>query len=243
MKSSISAIVSWPDSFDFPLFRDKLPELLKHVDEVLICFTQHGNHSLREWIKENSDPRVKFLNAEDGKKYSGDWRNQSTNLMIDNSTGDVLLSLEQDFLIKDYQAFFTAIHKALHHSDVIFIQDGERFHPCFLAWKRKNMLPEKRNFSVMGTGQDHFCYFTKHLKGQDLNMVSLDDLNLFRGRDWFHLCGVTDNYFAPKPYYDLDAFYFYNDKCKQISCSDYWKGEMERCTGPVPGSHLLRSII
>jgi len=225
----ISVIISWPDSFDFPLFRNNMPELLEHVDEVIICFTQHGNHPLRKWLRANI-PGVVFLDVEDkGDKY-GDWRNQSTNYMIDASVGDWILSLEQDFFINNYPHFFNTIKKAMENNDVIIYNEGNRFHPACMFVKKDVLKKTKRDFSVMGQGRDHFSEVSKELKGMKINIATLESLDLLEHRDWSHMRGLTDNYFAPKPYAGLEEFKKYNDLCKEVTpMNDYWKKEMERC--------------
>ncbi len=241
MKSSV--IIVWPDSFDYPVFRSKLPELLSKVDEVLICFTQHGDYPMRLWLQQQmKHDKVSFLDAEAGSVFEGDWRNQATNLLLSKSKGEIIISLEQDFVIKDYGVFFNKVNRALHLSDVVKIQDGERFHPCFLAWK-KTLTPRDVDFSAMGSNKDHFYDMTEKLIKQKINIVELEDIDLFRGRDWFHIAGLTENYFASKPYYDLDTFYIYNDKCQKIPTNEYWQQQMKRCEGSVSGQHVLNSFI
>lgn len=227
----ISVVVSWPSGFDFPIFRSKLPELLNHVHEVVICFTDHGSYNLRPWLKENmKHERVKFLdvNQYEANKFGGDWRNKSTNLAIENSTGDYILSLEQDFLINDYPHFFHIVDN-FKYLDVITFKENERFHPAFLLVKRSVLDKTTRNFSVLGQDMDHFWKFSKELKSF-ANFMFLSELGLQENIDWSHMRGLTDNYFSKKPYFDLDNFSRYNKECMTVTpMSDYWRQEMERC--------------
>ena len=223
----ISVIVSWPDGFDFPLFRDSLSELKKHVHEIIICFNKHGNHSLRDWLKEEIDDVI-FLDVESDDSLKGDWRSKSTNHMLNHATGDWILSLEQDFFIESYPHFFHTV-KRNSHNDVIMFEDGNRFHPACMFIKKETLLKTRRDFSVMGQGRDHFSAVSKELKGIG-TYITFQSLGLFNGEDWEHLQGLTDNYFAPKPYFNLPRFYEYNDDCKKVEpMSIYWKQEMERC--------------
>lgn len=225
----ISALISWPDSFDFPVFRKYIPDLLNNVDEVVICFNKHGNHSLRQWLRDNING-VKFLDVEDFKGNKGDWRSQSTNYMIDESSSDWVLSLEQDFFIKSYPHFFHTIKGAMETHDLIVFEEGNRFHPACLFIKRDVLNKTKKDFSVMGQGRDHFSEVSKELKGMKIKITTLKNLGLEEGVDWNHMRGLTDNYFAPKPYYDLERFGFYNSISRDVKpMSDYWKSEIERC--------------
>lgn len=227
----ISVVISWPDSFDFPYFRKNLSELQKYVDEVVVCFTVHGNHPLREWLTQHM-PECRFLSDADAVHYPGDWRNKSTNWMIDNSKGDWLLSLEQDFFIKDYQNFFTKVKEAMQKYEAISFPEGQRWHPAFFLVKREVLEKTNRDFSVQGTDKDHFWYVTKQLKGLAQAYTDLNSIGLHYMDDWFHMAGLTENYFAPKPYYRMDDFHAYNDACAKLDLpiSEYWRGEVERCS-------------
>lgn len=225
----ISVITCWPNSFDFPLFRSSMPDLLANVDEVLVCFTKHGNRDLSAWIMKNLGGVRYFTEPE--HDHTQDWRSRSTNLMIDNSKGDWVLSLEQDFIIKSYPHFFHIVKNAMEQNDVIMFPEDQRYHPAFLMVRKDFLLRTKRDFSVMGDGRDHFHQITKELKGLNAKVISLQELDLLPDRDWYHYQGMTDNYFAPKPYFKLPEFYEYNEKCKSVEpMSDYWKEEMQRCS-------------
>lgn len=237
----ISALISWPDSFDFPIFRSRLFLLQMYVDEIVICFTKHGNNSLRQWLRENIGG-VKFLDAENAPNKGGDWRNQSTNYMVDQSSGDILLFLEQDFLIKDHEKFFSGVAVALTIYDVVMFEETNRFHPACLFIRRNALNKTKRDFSTNGQGIDHFAMVSADLKG-NASYTTLAQCGLNEGTDWFHFKGMTDNYFAPKPYFDLDSFYLYNDKCRIIPCPEYWQKEMERCSGPIVNTHILYTFL
>lgn len=225
----ISVICCWPTGFDFPLFRQSMPELLNYVDEVLIGFTKHGNYDLSGWIKAHLEG-VRFFDDK-CEDHSQDWRSRTTNLMLNQAKGDWILSLEQDFIIKSYPHFFHTVNKAMEKYDVIMFPEGLRFHPACLFVKKDLLLKTHRDFSVMGIGRDHFAQVSKELKGLTDKIITLQELDLLPDRDWYHYQGMTDNYFAPKPYFKLPEFYDYNEKCKLVSpMSDYWRGEMVRCS-------------
>lgn len=231
---TISAIVSWPDGIDFPIFRQRIPKLLDHVDELIICFTRHGHKDISPWIKDNiHNKKVFFVNSDLMNHHSGDWRNKSTKTLIDYANCEYVLSLEQDFLIKDYTYFFNRIKEDIgKRTEIVTFEEGNRFHPAFLLAKKSIINKNEYDFSVAGDGLDHFASVTKKLK--NYNYSFLEYLGVYPGRDWFHMRGLTDNYFADKPYYDLENFYFYNDFCKSINPkNDFWVKEMERCSGPI----------
>lgn len=225
----ISSITCNPTGFDYPIFRDNIYKLRQEVDEILICFTKHGNVDLSGWIRTNM-PAARFFDEPQGDT-SQDWRSRATNLMIDKANGDWILSLEQDFLITDYSHFFHTVKKAMQDHDVVMFREDQRYHPAFLLVKTDILKKTKRDFSVMGQGRDHFHQITKELKGLNAKAISLQEIGLMPDTDWVHLQGLTDNYYAPKPYFKLPEFHAYNDRCKKVKpMSDYWMEEMERCS-------------
>lgn len=236
----LSCLVLWPDSFDYPLFRKNLPELQEKVDEVIICFTKHGNHSLREWIKKNTSG-VKFINEEDSSYIEGDWRNKATNYLIDKAKGDWILFLEQDFFIRDYDRFFEKVKQAQKTYGLISFKEADRFHPAFFLIERQILEKITTDFSARGEGQDHFWYVSKQLEDR-CDFVDLNILDLHNTIDWIHMGGLTENYFAKKPYYKLDEFYAYNDACTQVETSEYWGKEMLRCQGRFQRNDLERFL-
>jgi hypothetical protein len=230
MQSKIDALISWPESTDYPLFHLTLPKLTQFVQptvcitgqgdtpvmgDILVGMTQHGCRLLRG-NKLSSDV------------YPGDWRNAAVNYMIDSSHNEWILSLEQDFFIKDYEKFFATIEQAMGAHDVIGFEEGNRYHPAFLLVKRSAVNKTKRNFSAGEVGFDHFAHFSAELKQVAPAFISLEELGLLPGRDWWHMRGLTDNYFAAKPYYNLPEFMAYNEVClqqydqRQMISSEIW---------------------
>ncbi len=229
---NISIILSWPDSFDFPVWRSNVSKLRTYTKEIIVCFTSHGSNPIKDWIRQVL-PQCTFLDADtyQAQQYGGDWRNKSTNYMIDHASGEWILSLEPDFFIKDYEKFFTAVSEGMKTHNVITFEENQRFHPAFLLVKKDVVQKTHRNFSVMGQDKDHFWQFTKDIKGI-CDHKTLQSLELLEGRDWIHMRGLVDNYFAPKPYFDLPSFHVYNDACRELDVpvNEYWWKEMERCS-------------
>lgn len=223
----ISVIVSWPDGLDFPVFRAKLPELLKHVGEVVISFNRHGHTSLRKWLKDHMQMDGVVLIDGENAPHGGDWRNKSTNAALDVARGDMILSLEQDFLIYDYDWFFGRVRQS--SKEIVGFRETNRLHPAFLLVSRRLLDSTHKDFSVMGTGQDHFAAVSSQLLANKYD--TLYGLGLTDGVHYKHLRGLSDNYFAPEPYFDLPSFCEYNQQCMEldIPMSEYWNSEMERC--------------
>lgn len=223
----ISVCVTWPTGFDFPIFRKHLPELKQYVDKVFVAFVRHGKGDLSDWIVEDTD--CDFFGFPNTDTYKGDWRNQATNFLIDMQapSTDWLLFYEPDFFIRNYQHFFNKILTAMSTHDVISFLEGDRFHPAFFLVRREKLLKTSLDFSATN-GFDHFGRVSEELK--KYRYITLPELGLFPDNDWKHLRGVTDNYFAPKPYFNLDEFRAYNKECMKVEpMSDYWMGEMKRC--------------
>lgn len=222
----ISVCVTWPTSFDYPIFRKHLPELRDYVDEVVVCFTVHGEYPLFNWVKDSVNSDVVWTSSL-VTQYGGDWRNEATHRLIKESKHDWLLFLEQDFFIKDFSTFFKKISTAMATHDVVSFLEGDRFHPAFFLVRREKLLKTSCDFSATN-GFDHFGRVSQELK--KYNCITLPELGLFQDKDWVHLRGLTDNYFAPKPYFNLPEFKAYNKACMEVTpMSEYWMGEMKRC--------------
>lgn len=229
---SISTIILNPRGFDYPIFRARLPQLSKYANPVF-CFTDHGNLNLTKWIKNNTPGTFFDVNQHETNKYHGDWRNKATNLIIDNTDSEWLLSIEQDFMIRNYDDFFSKILEAMSKTDVITFEEGIRFHPAFILVRRSVLNETHRDFSVAGSGMDHWAVVSKKLRGF-ARVTKLEELGLLPDRDWYHFGGLTENIFHSHPYYRLPEFFMYNEWCyrlhlnREIEFSNEWIKEMER---------------
>lgn len=224
---NISTICLYPRGFDYPIFRSRLPQLSQYAEPVF-CFTDHGKLNLTKWIQANVNGTFYDVNQFETRGCRGDWRSKATNLIIDSTDSEWLLSIEQDFLIRDYPNFFEKVMDAMSRFDVITFAEGNRFHPAFLLIKRDVLDRTDRDFSPVPDKFDHWGSVTKKLKSFAKTAL-LPDLGLRPGEDWYHFGGLTENYFAPKPYYRLPEFYAYNSACYNCSpISQEWFVEMDR---------------
>lgn len=210
-----SVFVSYPRATDYVLFRENLPKLLEQVDEVLICFTDQSGTDLSAWTLEQmrSFSKVRVCDVRTSEISAGDWRNKATNQLINMAKGDVLISLEQDVLIKDYTKFFSTVFEAMKTYQVVGFVEEMRIHPALLFFTREAINKTPRDFSVMGIGKDHFYDVSMHLKQQ--KWTTLQNLDLIATRDFYHFRGLTDNFHAAKPYYDLPRFRWYVEQCQK----------------------------
>lgn len=224
----ISATILWPSGFDYPIFRKNLSKLVRQVDEILVCFTEHGDLPLKGFLREQLAPFCRMFDVTQYQtnKYPGDWRNKATNLLIDQAHGDWILSLEQDFLIRDYDQFFRVIKDAMNTNEVISFEQAKRYHPAFCLASLEAINKTHRDFTAI-QDLDHYGMFTKQLKGF-ARFASLRSLGLRENEDWYHMGGLTENYFAVMPYYQLNDFYTYNTRCMnaQVPQNKLWYEKM-----------------
>jgi hypothetical protein len=131
----ITSITPWPPSCDYPIFRRNLSKLKKHIDQVIVGLTdQQHKVDLKKWLGKNLKAELVSMPSSMGK---GDWRNVITHRMLKEVRNQWVLSLEQDFLIKDYDDFFSRVKTAARVNDVVTFQEGNRFHPGLLLCRKK----------------------------------------------------------------------------------------------------------
>lgn len=246
--SSISALLPWPESTDYPYFRHSLPLLTQYVKPTICITPQGGIPIMGDLLLDLTEHGCQVLRSHQlsSDTYPGDWRNAATNHMIDSTTGEWILFMEQDFFIHDYPLFFHTVQNALLGNDIIMFEEGNRYHPAFLLVKRELVDKTSRDFSSGEVGMDHFAKFSQELKALKPLSMSLEQIGLQPGRDWWHMRGLTDNYFAPKPYFDLPSFYTYNWRCMSLSGGvqeKSWFDKMCRLNAEMPpGTQLNKQF-
>jgi hypothetical protein len=235
----INALIPWPESTDYPLFRQTLPQLSEWAKPTICITPQGGTPLMGDILVELTQGGCQVLrsHALSSETYPGDWRNATTNYMIDQTSADWVLFLEQDFFIKDYPHFFHIVKNSMENHDVIMFEEGNRYHPAFLLVKRVVINHVKRDFSAGEQGYDHFAHFSQEIRNlvSPERIVSLQELDLLPQRDWWHMRGLTDNYFAPKPYFNLPEFVAYNEVCLNTSVGRWWFSIMLKAQQQIAG--------
>lgn len=201
-------ILVWPLHLDYPLMRYNLDKYRDYFRSITITFSNHHmGIDYSNFIRANL-PFANFI------EYGGkakDWRNGAINEALDVMPKDgYVLFLEQDF-------FWTKrfLDKVLQHPHlVLHFTEGKRIHPAFSLVKRILVDETSRDFSAYPDkdNKDHFGKFFDEL----LIGTHIDDLEVKRCEDYYHLNGLSQNYMNVKndqPLYQPDDFLFYNYEC------------------------------
>lgn len=198
-------LVVWPKDTDYPLFRYSLEKYREYFDQVYIAISDNGTpedytHFLTNNIK---DAHFKFIpRAEAGQ----DWRSVAVNTMLEKSTADRVLFIEQDFLIKDERFFEVLLN--VNEYDALYYDEQGRMHPALALVPRHLIERTSKDFSARPPAYDHFGLFFKELIHL-CNATDLETVGLHKGQDFYHLAGLTQNYHA-EPFFKPNEFLTYN---------------------------------
>lgn len=198
-------IVVQPDNLLFPVWNSWLESYHLLFNEIHIAIHKKNidGWCFTDDIKENL---LKIKNVrihEPQEDITTDWRNRAVNYCIDQSSGERLLFMEQDFFIKKEKLIRALSSK----KDVVFVSVNGRIHPCFLLVKRSVVNGTSKNFSASPPDYDHFGLFTREIMHPVYSWESIDD-------GWFHMAGLTQNYtlveMEQAPNHDLVNLCAYN---------------------------------
>jgi hypothetical protein len=227
-------ILCWPNSADYPLFRDFLLTHKKGFKKIIIVFTQ--TNSGRDWsqfvmeslLAYDIEKQFVFIKSYKVKAHE-DWRNVAVNKASEKSSAKWVWFIEQDLFILD-QAFWTEILKAQENSDVIGYMDGKtRLHPSNLWVKRSVIDKTSKDFGIVPDKLDHFAKFFNSLQLIGSKIMLIKENEYF-----YHMNGLSHNFSlisnGGKPNYKPDEFQEYiqmslqiepiNEDYKKI-CEDY----------------------
>ena len=204
-------IVVWPKSVDYPLFRYNLKRFRNYFDQVLIAISDNGTlEDYTNFFTNNiTGAHFKSILRAGGDQ---DWRNIAVNSMLEKSTSDRVLFIEQDFLIRDERFFEVLLN--VNEYDFIYYDEGGRQHPACALVPRYLIDKTSRDFSARPPAYDHFGLFFRELNqlghGADLETIGLHDRV-----DHLHLAGTCQNYHA-KPFHKPNQFLSYNRLCLDL---------------------------
>ncbi len=211
----VDVIVPWPVHMDYPIFRYNIERFRRYFNNVYFVKTQDtmpenyfeflmGTMRDVTWIKP---PPVN----------GADWRNVATReVLLNHSKSEYVLFLEQDFLIKD-QRLFEVIYSDLEYNTFVYIE-GDRVHPAFALAPRELIDRTSMDFGVQTPQYDHFGWFFKELLPLT-NYVSLEDIALHSKQDFYHMAGLTNNYWVyqlGQPFYKPEEFLVYNHLSQKV---------------------------
>ena len=180
MKSK-SLIITWITACDYPIFRRWLKRHYSFFDEIIITWSEHFRHmKFDEFIEKSlSDiPNIKFIPFEEYEYGVYDWRNISSNRMLKHATGEWIISIEQDFITKDWNKLFDAVTEASKTYEILGFQGhqgqashqepyltGNYVHPALFFIKRSLLEKTSKDFSAdPKRGADHFGLITQDIE-------------------------------------------------------------------------------
>lgn len=121
--------------------------------------------------------------------------------------------MEQDFLMKNYCAVFESLKMA---HDFVFYTEGARYHPAFSLVKKSLIGKTQQIFAALPPQYDHFGLFFNEVLKESKSYTSLSGLGLESIRDYYHLAGLTQNYWNfthGEQFYKPAEFLAYNHHC------------------------------
>lgn len=212
--TNIDLIVAWPIGFDYPLFRQFIREDRKRFHRVIIVWTDnHNGLDLQKNIEQvMAKDDIAFLQApsRDGDE---DWRDVAMKKALSYSQSQWVFFTEQDFFIKE--GFWEFVEKARDTSDIIYVDDNFRMHPCCIFIKRAVLERTSLDFSANPQDWDHFGKIQIDIFNfQDPITGSRIPPELYH-----HMNGLTHNLFLTqrkqKVNYKPEEFKAYLKDCKE----------------------------
>lgn len=200
---TIDLIVTWPDSLDYPIFRQFLHRAQGKFNKILIPImptNRPQSHNYTKFLKETAFadmPNVEFV---EDYPVKTDWRNAAVNAALDRSTATWAWFTEQDFFALDHDDFFNKIIDGSKVSDLMVFRDGDRFHPACMFVTRELINKTSRDFGIVEGQKDHFGKFIDEaidimsVHPTRNQIVALTQLGLVKSRDFYHMDGLTHNY-------------------------------------------------
>jgi hypothetical protein len=203
-------IMIWPRHVDYPYARWSLERFKPYFGKILIGLTDMGKlEDYTQFFVNNVD--AEFKNIPMGQ---GDWRNNAVNTMLEYSTADHVVFLEQDFLIRDARLPEVIFNTNLDYNTVTYDEHG-RTHPAFALVPRELIEKTSKDFGANPeAGYDHFGKFFRELS-RFANACDITDLGLKEHDDFYHMAGLTQNYHA-RPYFKPSEFLTYNHYSLQL---------------------------
>ena len=206
MKKSL--IVTWIANNDYPIFRAWLEKYHTWFEEIIICWDlafrfPFYNAFIQQSLSHLNN--IKFLDPPPRELGVDDWRNVATNHLVNNSSGDWLVSIEQDWFAKDWPQLLAKIEAAMQTSDMVGWLNPTNvpyIHPAFWFIKRELLEKTTRDFGPHSeiSGCDHFGMVTYEAQQLEAKITPVQELGFATEvstpelTDTFHLGGVNQNY-------------------------------------------------
>lgn len=219
--------VIYPVHIDYPLFRhnlNKFKSFFSHIFVGLTNLNQENNY--RTFIIN----RLPFATIVKPSNKELDWRNDITRPMLTlYPINEYCVFWEQDFLIKSHR-FFERLFEKDHN--FVYYKEGGRIHPAFCLVKREILDKTSKDFSAYpDEGMDHFGKFFNEVQAIDKG-ENLVDLGFRDKDDFYHVAGVTQNYYCHEmnqPFHKHKEFLCYNYQSMLLphQIPEFYKKELE----------------
>lgn len=230
---NMDVIVTWPDSMDYPVFRQFLSRYRGKFNKILIPIMKTNRAKSYKYVdflrKEafaefNNEVQIEII---EDFEVKGDWRSSAINAALDRSTATWVWFTEQDFFILEPDAFFNRVLEGSKKSDFIVFRDDLRYHPACMFVKRELIDKTKRDFGIVEGESDHFGKFVDEaISIMSVNpakpeIIALTQLNLIKTRDYYHMDGLTHNYHlvqdgTKENIYKPAEFFAYNSYARMV---------------------------
>jgi hypothetical protein len=193
MASDVDLIISWPNSMDYPLWRDFIVEHLAYFNQVFIVFTETNTGiDYSEFVTSSLSEHEQIVCMKSRKLENGeDWRSVAVNQALDQSKSKWVWFTEQDFFVLS-PSFWPITKTYLQKYDVVGYKDGAtRMHPCNLWVKREYIDKTGKDFGVVPDKLDHFARFYNQLResGAFFKQLKYDPAESI----FYHMNGLSSN--------------------------------------------------
>lgn len=158
------AILTWPTSCDYPLWRAQLARDRDRIGRVLVAFSP-GSHrrDYTAFVRDRlADLDVEFADV----PYGREWRDSAVNEMLARSDSEWVWFTEQDLLVRIPDRFWMQMRDEFDRRGVCGWREhgeGDRLHPSCLFARRDLVNRTSRDFAPV-PGGDHFSLFSEQLE-------------------------------------------------------------------------------
>ena len=188
---------------DYPIFRYTIAKYRDFFGKIIIYFNENNrqpylDHFMHMEMAAWGD--IVFLDQVPIDWGTQDWRNLSTNAMLEYSSSEWVCSVEQDWFARDWDRLLQAVQDGMKTHDLIGWENeaAQYIHPSFWFIKRDVLEATRKDFSA-AEGIDHFGLVTRDVRGMGRKILRTQDMG-FRdlsdpaNTDCFHLGGVNQNF-------------------------------------------------
>ena len=223
-------LITWHESCDYPVFRATLEKHRDSFGKIIIYFSKHFREPVyRDFLKNSMQDlgNIVLLDPIEYKYGEEDWRNISTNYMLQFTDSEWICSVEQDWFAKDWTNLLSKTEDAMHRSDLVGWMSGTRFpyiHPSYWFMRRSFLERTNKDFAAHPEiyGSDHFAMITYDAQEKEGRVITLEDMGIEANiktpeeTACFHQGGINQNYLTydqdnwEKALHRKELFYIYN---------------------------------